>query len=65
MTSNVCLEVQEYYYPLQARREDGDCAVELTEVAPGIDAEKDILAHMDFRPVMNIVKLMDARCFLP
>ncbi len=39
--------------------------VELIEVAPGIDIETDILAHMDFRPVMNDVKIMDARIFKP
>lgn len=37
--------------------------IELTEVAPGIDIEKDILAHMEFRPVMHDVKLMDERIF--
>lgn len=37
--------------------------IELTEVAPGIDVEKDILAHMDFKPVMNTVKEMDVRIF--
>ena len=37
--------------------------VELMEVAPGVDIEKDILAHMDFRPVMNDVKTMDPRIF--
>ncbi len=33
------------------------------QVAPGVDLERDVLAHMDFRPVMKDVKLMDARCF--
>ena len=37
--------------------------IELTEVAPGIDIEKDILAHMGFKPIMKDVKLMDARLF--
>lgn len=37
--------------------------VELTEVAPGIDIEKDILSHMGFKPIMKNVKLMDARLF--
>lgn len=32
--------------------------LELTEVAPGIDIEKDILAHMDFKPIINKPKLM-------
>ncbi|MBQ9630897.1 MAG: hypothetical protein IJR49_04865, partial [Treponema sp.] len=37
--------------------------VELIEVAPGIDIEKDILAHMDFKPIQKNVKEMDARIF--
>ena len=42
-------------------RSDG---VHLIEVAPGIDIEKDILAHMDFKPKMDTPpKLMDARIF--
>ncbi|MFO1398139.1 MAG: acyl CoA:acetate/3-ketoacid CoA transferase [Burkholderiales bacterium] len=40
--------------------------LELTEVAPGIDIERDILAHMGFRPVMRAdPKLMDAAIFSP
>ena len=36
----------------------------LIEVAPGVDIEKDILAHMAFKPVINgQPKLMDARIF--
>ena len=41
-------------------RKDG---LHLTEVAPGIDIAKDILAHMDFIPKMDTPKLMDARIF--
>lgn len=38
--------------------------LELTEIAPGVDLEHDILAHMDFRPVMRTPPtLMDARIF--
>ena len=37
--------------------------LELIEVAPGIDIDRDILAHMDFTPIMNDVKLMDERIF--
>ena len=37
----------------------------LTEVAPGIDIERDILAHMDFAPVVSTVGEMDARVFRP
>jgi propionate CoA-transferase len=40
--------------------------LELIEVAPGIDVERDILAHMDFRPVMaSGLKAMDDRIFRP
>ncbi|MCB1503496.1 MAG: acyl CoA:acetate/3-ketoacid CoA transferase [Hyphomicrobiaceae bacterium] len=38
--------------------------LELTEVAPGIDIEKDIIAHMDFKPIVNKPTLMDRRIFL-
>ncbi|MFP5212200.1 MAG: acyl CoA:acetate/3-ketoacid CoA transferase [Acidobacteriota bacterium] len=40
--------------------------MELVEIAPGVDLERDILANMAFRPVMKSPpKLMDARIFLP
>lgn len=39
--------------------------MELTEIAPGIDLERDILAHMDFMPIINDYKLMDERIFSP
>ena len=35
----------------------------LTEVAPGIDIERDILAHMDFMPIVREPVLMDTRIF--
>lgn len=35
----------------------------LTEVAPGVDIEKDILAHMDFTPIVRDPVLMDSRIF--
>ncbi len=35
----------------------------LTEVAPGVDLERDILARMDFRPLVAGPVLMDARLF--
>ena len=35
----------------------------LIEIAPGIDLENDILAQMDFRPVIGDVKQMDRRIF--
>jgi propionate CoA-transferase len=37
----------------------------LIEVAPGIDVERDILAHMEFKPVIGEYALMDARIFSP
>lgn len=38
--------------------------LELTEVAPGIDIEKDILAHMDFKPIVRKPTIMDKRIFI-
>src|SRR3712207_8181149 len=35
----------------------------LTEVAPGIDIERDILGHMGFEPIVRAPKPMDARIF--
>ena len=44
----------------------GEDGLELVEVAPGIDIERDILARMAFRPVLRgEPKLMDARLFRP
>ncbi len=37
--------------------------LELVEVAPGVDVDKDILAHMEFRPLVHAPRLMDARIF--
>ncbi|KAK9845414.1 hypothetical protein WJX81_005954 [Elliptochloris bilobata] len=37
--------------------------LELVEVAPGVDLERDVLGQMDFKPIVKDVKLMDARCF--
>lgn len=40
--------------------------LELTEIAPGVDLERDILAHMAFRPVIKgSPRLMDKRIFNP
>ena len=40
--------------------------IELCEAAPGIDIERDILAHMGFRPKMaSTIKDMDPRMFRP
>ena len=37
----------------------------LIEVAPGIDIERDILAHMGFKPIIGEPDLMDVRIFHP
>jgi len=39
--------------------------MELVEVAPGIDIDKDILGQMDFKPIVQKPALMDRRIFLP
>ncbi len=40
--------------------------LELIEVAPGIDVERDIVANMDFRPAISAaLRTMDARIFAP
>jgi propionate CoA-transferase len=39
--------------------------LELTEVAPGIDPERDILRHLPFRPIVGRPALMDPAIFLP
>jgi propionate CoA-transferase len=42
----------------------GDDGLELVEVAPGIDIERDILAQMGFRPIVRSApRLMDAAIF--
>jgi propionate CoA-transferase len=36
----------------------------LTEIAPGLDMEKDVLSQMEYKPLIAPnVKLMDARLF--
>ena len=37
--------------------------VELKEIAPGVDLQKDVLDQMDFAPIVKDVTLMDARIF--
>ena len=39
--------------------------VELIEVAPGMDIDRDILGHMAFRPILRDPVEMDARIFKP
>jgi propionate CoA-transferase len=43
------------------RTEEG---MELTEIAPGIDIERDILGQMEFKPIIRSPKPMDQRIFL-
>ncbi len=43
----------------------GPEGLELIEVAPDIDIERDILRQMDFRPLVRGPRLMDARLFRP
>ncbi len=46
-----------------ARRPEG---LTLIEIAPGIDVERDVLAHMGFTPLIAPdLKIMDARLFSP
>ncbi len=41
-----------------------DGGLELVEIAPGIDLERDVLAQMDFRPsVPSTLATMDPRLF--
>jgi propionate CoA-transferase len=42
-----------------------EAGLELIEVAPGIDIHKDILAYMDFAPIVRNPQPMDARIFQP
>ncbi|MDX1928662.1 MAG: CoA-transferase [Pirellulaceae bacterium] len=37
--------------------------VELIELAPGVDLDRDVLAHMEFRPIMKQVRTMPSYCF--
>jgi len=40
--------------------------LELIEIAPGLDVERDVIAKMGFRPaVAHVLKTMDARIFRP
>ncbi len=41
----------------------GARGVAVIEIAPGVDIERDILAHMDFAPIVDAPETMDARIF--
>jgi propionate CoA-transferase len=46
--------------------EVGREGLELVEIAPGVDVERDVLAHMGFRPQVSArLRTMDARLFDP
>lgn len=57
---------QVYYVTERAVFKLVENGIELIEIAPGIDLEKDILAHMGFKPhISSNLKLMDGRIFKP
>jgi propionate CoA-transferase len=44
----------------------GSTGLELIEIAPGIDVERDVLAHMGFKPAISpVLAIMDPRLFRP
>ena len=52
-----------YYITERAVFELTEEGVVLTEIAPGIDLQKDVLDQMNFAPIIKDLKLMDARLF--
>lgn len=52
-----------YYVTERAVFQLVDEGLELLEIAPGVDLEKDILGQMDFRPIMKNVKQMPVEIF--
>ncbi|MFD1471376.1 acyl CoA:acetate/3-ketoacid CoA transferase [Companilactobacillus mishanensis] len=53
-----------YYVTERAVFKLVDGGIELTEIAPGIDLQKDVLDHMDFKPIISDdLRYMDPRIF--
>jgi propionate CoA-transferase len=59
------IEQPVYYVTERCVLQRTAAGMELVEVAPGIDVERDILAHMSFTPLLRNPKLMDERLFRP
>jgi propionate CoA-transferase len=51
------------YITERAVFEYGDTGLRLMEIAPGIDVERDILAQMEFRPLVDNPQLIPAHLF--
>jgi len=52
-----------YYVTERCVFQRTEAGVKLMEVAPGIDIERDILAHMDFTPIVDTVAETDPRIY--
>jgi propionate CoA-transferase len=52
-----------YYVTERCVLQRTSAGVELIEVAPGIDVDRDILGQMDFKPLIRNVRTMDIRIF--
>jgi propionate CoA-transferase len=55
-----------FYITERAMFRLGDDGLELIEIAPGVDVERDVIGQMAFRPrISSDLKTMDARLFYP